>query len=470
MIPQRGRLREYSMPKILMSLHKKKAIGTLSVSLGNIKKNIYLSNGEAIFASSNYEDDRLGEMLIKAGKITVEQYDKSVEILKKTRKRQGAILVELGYITPKDLFWGVKYQVKEIIYSLFQAEDGGYEFIEGPVPKDEVIILKMSMGNLICEGIKRIDNWTKIRRELPDMDTILKLSDDPLSLFQGVELGQQEKKILTLIDGKRTIRQIIEDSWLNSFEVMKALYLLWSINILTIGSLGEKPTISLDTVLSPISLEEEAFLKKVDEMYSRLDSMDYFELLRVGGSADSDTIRQSYYALAKEFHPDRFYDTSDPTLRDKLSRIFDALTDAYNTIKDEEGRLSYLASLGRPSTPADTERAESNYKKSIELIKAGRPKDAVSLCEEAVKIEPKEARYWNLLALAYSKVDGRIDDAEKALLEALMLEPANSEYYSNLGLIYMKAKRFNEAKNQFQKALALDPKNQKARKALEKIT
>jgi Tfp pilus assembly protein PilF len=34
----------------------------------------------------------------------------------------------------------------------------------------------------------------------------------------------------------------------------------------------------------------------------------------------------------------------------------------------------------------------------------------------------------------------------------------------------MKAKRLNEAKNQFQKALALDPKNQKARKALEKIT
>jgi curved DNA-binding protein CbpA len=223
-------------------------------------------------------------------------------------------------------------------------------------------------------------------------------------------------------------------------------------------------------VLSPISLEEEAFLKKVDDIYSRLDSMDYFELLRVGESADSDTIRQSYYALAKEFHPDRFYDTSDPTLRDKLSRIFDALTDAFNTLKDEEGRLSYLASLGRSSTPADTEKAESNYKKSIELIKAGRHQEAVSLCEEAVRIEPKEARYWNLLALAYSKIDGRTDDAEKALLEALMLEPANSEYYSNLGLIYMKAKRLNEAKNQFQKALALDPKNQKAKKALEKIT
>ncbi len=112
-------------------------------------------------------------MLIKAGKITMEQYDKSVELLKQTRKRQGAILVELGYITPKDLFWGVKFQVKEIIYSLFQLEEAEYEFIEDEIPQNEVITLKMSMGNLIYEGVRRIDNWTRIRKEMPDTETIL---------------------------------------------------------------------------------------------------------------------------------------------------------------------------------------------------------------------------------------------------------------------------------------------------------
>ena len=84
--------------------------------------------------------------------------------------------MELGYLTPKDLFWGVKYQVKEIIYSLFQLEDGECEFIEGDVPTDEVITLKMSMGNLIHEGVKRIDNWTRIRREMPDTGIALTLS------------------------------------------------------------------------------------------------------------------------------------------------------------------------------------------------------------------------------------------------------------------------------------------------------
>ena len=167
-IPLKGNIRDYSLPKVLVQLNRKRATGTLSVSTPNFTKKIYLIKGDAVFASSSYEDDRLGEMLLKAGKITVEQYDKSVEILKATKKRQGAILVELGYLIPKDLFWGVKYQVKEIIYSLFQLEEGEFELAEGDVPTQEVITLKMSMGNLIYEGVKKIENWTRIRQEMPD--------------------------------------------------------------------------------------------------------------------------------------------------------------------------------------------------------------------------------------------------------------------------------------------------------------
>src|SRR5512139_733633 len=119
-IPFRGNLRDYSLPRILIELNRSRETGTLSITTSHFTKKIYIREGNVIFASSTFEDDRLGEMLIKAGKITMGQYDKSVELLKSTGKRQGAILVELGYITPKDLFWGVNYQVKEIIYSLFQ--------------------------------------------------------------------------------------------------------------------------------------------------------------------------------------------------------------------------------------------------------------------------------------------------------------------------------------------------------------
>jgi cell division septation protein DedD len=149
-------------------------------------------------------------MLIKAGKITIEQYEESVRLLKTTKKRQGAILVELGYITAKDLFWGVQYQVKEIIYSLFPLDIAEYKFLEGEIPANEVITLKMSMDNIIYEGVKRVSNLNKMKNELPDMNSIPQLSTDPASLFQDIEFSARDKTMLPIIDGEKTIEELLE--------------------------------------------------------------------------------------------------------------------------------------------------------------------------------------------------------------------------------------------------------------------
>ena len=231
-IPLKGNLKKISLPRILTYLHRHEKTGTLVVKTPEFTKKVYLMNGDSIFASSTYEDDRLGEMLVKAGKITMKQYDASVELLKKTGRRQGSILVELGYLTPKKLFWGVKYQVREIIYSLFKLEDAEYSFEEGEMSIHEAITLKMSMGNLIYEGVKRIDNWTRIKNEMPNTDTVLKLSSDPVTLFQDVELSLKDKKMLSMVNGKKRIEELINNSRISSFEAMKILYALWSIGII----------------------------------------------------------------------------------------------------------------------------------------------------------------------------------------------------------------------------------------------
>jgi curved DNA-binding protein CbpA len=474
-IPIREELKDYSLPKILVYLNRKRATGTLVINTPNFTKKIYLIKGDVIFASSSYEDDRLGEMLLKAGKITVEQYDKSVEILKATKKRQGAILVELGYLTPKELFWGIKYQVKEIIYSLFQLEDGTYEFIEGDVPTDEVITLKMSMGNLIYEGVKRIDNWTRIRREMPDTEKVLKLSEDPASLFQDVELSTHDKKILPLIDGRKKIKEIVENSWMNSFEAMKTIYVLWSIGILEEKEVIREEaieagkTVSLEDVLEPFAEEEEAFIEKVDAIYSKVDTMKLNELLEVDEGSDEDTIKKNYYRLAREFHPDKYFAASDSTLKDKLTAIFDAVTNAYTTLKDTNKREEYF---GKPVKKEESIREKSDdefFKKGIEEFKKGDFKAAVDSFKSATRINPNKAQYWSYLSLTLSKLPHSLKEAEDALLEAIKLEPLNGEHYANLGLLYLRAGLTKRAAGQFEKALKFDPGNVKAQKGLKQI-
>ena len=462
-IPLKGNTGEVSLPKILAFLNRQRKTGTLLLRTPAFTKKVFLLKGDAIFASSTYEDDRLGEMLIKAQKITMEQYDESVRLLKKTGKRQGAILVELGYLTPKDLFWGVKYQVREIIYSMFLLEDAEYEFIEGEIPENEVITLKLSMGNLIYDGVRRIDNWTRIRNELPGTNAVLGLSSDPVSLFQDVELAPQDRKLLSAIDGVKTVKEVIDSAWIGSFEGMKVLYVLWSIGVIeekkkAVQKVEEiEETVSLEEILQPLSEDENAFLRKVDDLYSNLERLTPQQLLDVDDSADEETVKKNYYRLTREFHPDRYFSAADPSIKDKLTSIFDALTRAYTAFRG-----------GKSPTRIEAENGEKKFKQGVQEFRNRNFTGAVDLFRRATESDPKNPKYWSYLSLSLTKIPQGIKDAENALLEAIRLEPGNADHYANLGLIYLRQDMRENASEQFSKALKLDPGNTKAKKGLEK--
>jgi curved DNA-binding protein CbpA len=472
-IPLKGSIREFSLPRVLIYLNRNRKTGTLIMSTHAFTKKVYLDKGDAIFASSTYEDDRLGEMLIKAGKITIEQYEASVKLLKTENKRQGAILVELGYLTPKDLFWGVKYQVKEIIYSLFPLDDAEYEFIEGEIPANEVITLKMSTGNLIYKGLHRVVNLSKMKNELPDMDAVLQLSSDPTSLFQDIEFTSVDKAMLSLIDGKKTIKKLIESSTLGSFDALRIIYTLWSTGTIEKKErIIEKPeeTLTVEEILKPASEEEEAFVKKVDDIYSKLNKLSPSELLEVNENSDAETVRRNYYRLAKEFHPDRHFDSDDPAIKDKLPAIFDTITQAYTLLGDDIARREYFYSLGgkiQREEVLPSQGAEEQFKHGVEEFKKGNFWGAADAFKWAIKLNQKNARYWSYLSLAYSKMDKRLKDAEEALFQAIRLDPHNADHYAHLGLIYLKAGMKERAHIQFEKAMKIDPENVKAKKGLQ---
>jgi tetratricopeptide (TPR) repeat protein len=474
-IPLRGNLRDWSLTRIFVELNRNRATGTLSATTPAFTRNIYLRDGNVIFASSTFEDDRLGEMLVKAGKISMEQYDRSVELLKTTGRRQGAILVDLGYITPKDLFWGVKYQVKEIICSVFLLEEGTYEFNESTVPPDEVITLKISMNNLIYDCVSRIDNWTRIRREMPDAGTVFALNEDQLGIFKGIDLSTQDRTILSLVDGKRSISRLIEDSRMNSFDVMKTLYVLWSTGFIAERRLpidGEETVNIGEEIKESITEEELAFERKVEELYWKVREMSPAEILQIGETADSEEVKRNYYRLAKEFHPDRVNDSDNPALRDRIGTIFDAVTKAYDEMKGDANRRDFFSSPGRVrNTEEDTHAAllEEQFRRGIEEFKKGNFWGSAELFRLVTRKSPKNARAWSYLSLALSKIPNRLKEAEEALLESIRLEPFNGEHFANLGHLYLMAGLRKRALHQFEKALRLDPDNAKAKKGIEQL-
>jgi len=470
---RKGILKEVSLPKLLVAINKEALTGTLRVSTELFTKRLFFVSGDLIFASSTYEDDRLGEFLLKTGKINIHQYEKSVELLKKTGKRQGAILVELGYLTPKELFWSVKEQIQEIVYSLFQLEDGEFEFIDDELPSDEIITLKIGLGELIYHGVKRIENWTRIQKEMPPLETALRISPDRAGIFQEIKLSADDKEVLSLVDGKRTIREILSLSKQGSFPALKTLYVLYSIGILESASEEhEEETVPEKEETEKVPPELMKFLEEIREFHKRFNEMSASELLGVSEECTPEEAKKQYYRLAKKYHPDRYINHNLPELKEKLTDIFDAMTKAYNSIKEgkpyERQEESAVEEEKHEEVPPEVQ-ALRQYKRAIRELKKGDFWVAAEALRWATRLDPGEPKYWFYLSKALSNMPKRLKHAEEALLEAIKLDRFNSEYYSELGQIYLKAGLKKRAKRQFEKALELDRNNVDALEGLKAV-
>ncbi len=166
-------VRAFSIADVLHLLHSSSKSGFVFFEDGDHEKSVYMHRGEVVFAASNQTVDRLGECLLRNGVITLEQHREAKNAYSPTA-RFGKILVERGFLTPRELWNGVKSQVEEIVRSLFSYGAGWLLFWEGEVRPDNVVRLSLPTRRLIAEGLRRRDELLRLlaRLEAPGVKIV----------------------------------------------------------------------------------------------------------------------------------------------------------------------------------------------------------------------------------------------------------------------------------------------------------
>ena len=86
----------------------------------------------------------------------------------------------------------------------------------------------------------------------------------------------------------------------------------------------------------------------------------------------------------------------------------------------------------------------------------GKPEIALRLTLEGIQEEPRVARFYVNLGLAYGQL-GRLEEAEAALKAAVEIDPRDAASYNNLAAVYLRRRRFSEAIEASRRALERDP-------------
>jgi len=220
----KGNISQITLPEALKKIEHYKVPGVLTAKKNLIEKKIYLKNGKIIFASSNQASDRLGEFLLANNRITIEQYNLSAQKLKESGKRQGRVFIELGVLTPKELFYYVQEQVKAIIWSVFNWRIGEISFQIGAFKEDELIKLSLDIPKAIYEGIRKVDTGRFLLNRVGTRYTVFEPKQNGYIELSLLGASDEEKELYKLFDGEKPLFEIIESSKLPFDFCAKMIY------------------------------------------------------------------------------------------------------------------------------------------------------------------------------------------------------------------------------------------------------
>lgn len=249
-----GRIGSLSLADLLGTLSMAQKDGVLLFQSGEIGKEIFFRKGEIVFARTNDPQYRLGAILVKRGVLTQGALDQLLEEQERVGGRLGGLLVKKGILTSPALFEIVRYQVEEIVYSIFTLERGLFAFFEGIEPDPDLEQFSLHTQNILMEGYRRYDEWGVIREKIPHEDVILirKVAELP-----GKPETPAEPVVFRLIDGKRTVRRIVLESGLGEFDVYRALFDLIRKQAIDVADLGPQR-------------QKKLTLEEIIESYNRL--------------------------------------------------------------------------------------------------------------------------------------------------------------------------------------------------------
>ena len=262
-----GDLRRVQVADALSFVSMIRGSGKLLLKQGRLERTLHWLEGEIIFATSNTPEHSLGQFLLRNGKITQAQYEESAQRVG-PNMRHGKALVQMGAISPNDLWWGLKNQALEIIYSLFTWSEGSFSFVEmGEETLNERIVLSINTSSAIMEGIRRLDESARIREKITSLEMVFEKTGE-VPDFKELDMSEDEIALYNNIDGHLTVRGLIAKSELTDFEVTRILFQLLMARLIEVAQEEhESRPVFLDVEDSPELLK---IISTYNDMFGRL--------------------------------------------------------------------------------------------------------------------------------------------------------------------------------------------------------
>jgi tetratricopeptide (TPR) repeat protein len=233
-----GSLKELGLQDVLQLLELARKTGVLEVRselLGD-QATVQFERGLIVAAARRRSHRRLGQQLLRAGKLTERELKRAQELQHASPGTAfGDILLEMGSISEEELERHLRFQVEETIFDVMSWDEGRFRFEEGPegVARARVRV-RVRVDSLLMEGARRIDEWSQLEAKVPGLECVPALAQLDEATAGPLDLHPEEWEVLAEIDGERDLRQLAGDLGRATFDIAKTVYGLLSTGVVQV--------------------------------------------------------------------------------------------------------------------------------------------------------------------------------------------------------------------------------------------
>ena len=333
-----GSLTDFGLADILQLIYFQRKTGILSLEGKMDKVKLLFIDGNIGGAESKrrIDDNRLGKILLKKGRLKKEELDATLEEQRRSGDKLGNILIRKEFVDKEEIQDILQGQITETIIQLFGWKQGTYEFTAQAVSRDKDFPFSLDTQHLLMEGLRIVDEWSVIKGKIT-LDSIFRKKIDAPSGLKAEEI-----EVFGYVDGENDVSTIIDLSGQDNFEVSKTLLALLdkgfietleSVAVITEEPLAvKKPPMSFLGYLPYLAVLL-ALCVSVAGVF--LLKSDVFKILSASNKIDELRIKIETYQLEHSAYPSGL---------DQITRSKDAWGNPY--IYRPTGDSFYIASAG----------------------------------------------------------------------------------------------------------------------------
>lgn len=266
----KGTLKDFGIENIFQLIQQQQKAGILLMKDKETEVRVLFDAGKIVGAESTgskQQKEPLGVLLVRAGLVKPEKLEAALATQQKTLRKLGDILIQDGAISRDDLKSFLSLQTRETINRLFRWRAGEYEFIPQAVKYDADVATPLNPEHLLMDGFRMIDEWPAVQKKIGGLESIPGVpkgvaeivvrketaggddeeeeeedddegDDDLDAAFSAFEEGEKKPEkpkpqrikltrgqtiVFDLVDGQRTVQDIVDRSLLGEFNTCNAL-------------------------------------------------------------------------------------------------------------------------------------------------------------------------------------------------------------------------------------------------------